>query len=152
MDQNEAPAEHQKLERYVVAASGLDDRMASYGYLQHAESLMAEAAGADMAIFSTCGSSLSVNAAILAVTRGSGELLIGRDAHKSVVSGLVLFGLQPRWIKPRWDNDLKRSHPPGPDAVEKMWRRYPDASAALVESPTPVRDLRRPRSHSGDLP
>jgi arginine decarboxylase len=171
MDQNEAPvleapAEHQKLERYgftplahrqgrgvdarvldvqaeqsfrsdVVAASGLDDRKASYGYLQHAESLMAEAVGADMAVFSTCGSSLSVNAAILALTRGSGELLIGRDAHKSVVSGLVLSGLQPRWIKPRWDNDLKRSHPPGPDAVEKMWQRYPDASAALVVSPTP---------------
>jgi hypothetical protein len=142
MDQNEAPvleapAEHQKLERYVVAASGLDDRKASYGYLQHAESLMAEAVGADMAIFSTCGSSLSVNAAILAVTRGPGELLIGRDAHKSVVSGMVLSGLQPRWIKPRWDNDLKRSHLPGPDAVEKMWQRYPDASAALVVSPTP---------------
>jgi arginine decarboxylase len=162
----EALAEHQKLDRYgftppahrqgrgvdprvlevlgeqsfksdVVASSGLDDRKSSNGYLSTAEELMAEAVGADKAFFSTCGSSLSVKAAILAVTRGEGELLIGRDAHKSVVSGLVLSGLQPRWIKPRWDNKLKLAHPPSPEAVEEMWQRYPDASAALIVSPTP---------------
>ena len=162
----DALAEHQKLKRYgftppahrqgravdprvlevlgeqsfksdVVASSGLDDRKSSNGYLSDAESLMAEAVGADKAFFSTCGSSLSVKAAILAVTRGEGELLISRDAHKSVVSGLVLSGLQPRWIKPRWDNKLKLSHPPAPETVEEMWQRYPDASAALIVSPTP---------------
>src|SRR4051795_5240787 len=114
----------------VVASSGLDDRKSSNGYLKDAESLMAEAVGADQAFFSTCGSSLSIKAAILAVTRGEGELLISRDAHKSVVSGLVLSGLQPRWIKPRWDDELKRSPPPAPETVEEMWQRYPDASAA----------------------
>ncbi|MEV7662060.1 ornithine decarboxylase [Paenarthrobacter sp. NPDC089316] len=162
----EALAEHQKLERYgytppahrqgrgvdprvlavlgeqsfrsdVVVSSGLDDRSSSNGYLSDAESLMAEAVGADKAFFSTCGSSLSVKAAILAVTRGTGELLIGRDAHKSVTSGLVLSGLQPRWIRPQWDNDLKLAHPPSPQTVEEMWQRYPDASAAVIVSPTP---------------
>ncbi|WP_458116006.1 aminotransferase class I/II-fold pyridoxal phosphate-dependent enzyme [Arthrobacter sp. D2-10] len=162
----EALAEHQKLKRYgftppahrqgrsvdprvlevlgeqsfkadVVASSGLDDRKSSNGYLSQAEDLLAEAVGADMAFFSTCGSSLSVKAAMLAVTRGEGELLISRDAHKSVSSGLVLSGLQPRWIRPQWDDDLKLSHPPSPETVEEMWQRYPDASAALVVSPTP---------------
>jgi arginine decarboxylase len=162
----DALAEHQKLDRYgftppahrqgrgvdprvlevlgeqsfrsdVVASSGLDDRQSSNGYLQRAESLLAEAVGADMSFFSTCGSSLSIKATILAVTRGEGELLIGRDAHKSVVSGLLLSGLQPRWIKPQLDNELKLSHPPSPETVEQMWQRYPDASAALIVSPTP---------------
>jgi arginine/lysine/ornithine decarboxylase len=91
----------------VVASSGLDDRKSSNGYLSNAESLMAEAVGADKAFFTTCGSSLSVKAAMLAVTRGEGELLISRDAHKSVSVGLVLSGLQPRWIRPQWDEDLK---------------------------------------------
>jgi len=121
----------------VVASSGLDDRRSSNGYLSSAETLMAEAVGADKAFFSTCGSSLSIKAAILAVTRGEGELLISRDAHKAVSSGLVLSGLQPRWIRPRWDNDLKLTHPPAPETLEEMWQRYPDASAALVVSPTP---------------
>lgn len=57
----------------VVASSGLDDRKSSNGYPSSAESLLAEAVGADQAFFSTCGCSLSIKAAILAVTRGEGE-------------------------------------------------------------------------------
>jgi arginine decarboxylase len=121
----------------LLATAGLDDRKASNGYLQQAQQLVADAVGCDQAFFSTCGSSLSVKAAILAVTRGEGELLIGRDAHKSVTSGLVLSGLQPRWIRPRYDEDQHMAHPPSPEAVEAMWQRYPDASAALIVSPTP---------------
>jgi lysine decarboxylase len=121
----------------VIATAGLDDRKSSNGYLEHAQELMADAVGADQAFFSTCGSSLSVKASMLAVTRGEGDILVGRDAHKSVIAGLVLSGLQPRWISPRWDADQHLAHPPGPDEVEKMWQRYPDASAALITSPTP---------------
>lgn len=121
----------------VLATAGLDDRTSSGGYLQQAQELMADAVGADHAFFSTCGSSLSVKASILAVTRGEGDILIGRDVHKSVVAGLVLSGLQPRWIEVRYDEELHLAHPPSPDAVERMWQRYPDASAALVTSPAP---------------
>ena len=121
----------------LLASSGLDDRSSSGGYLADAQSLMAEAVGADQAFFSTCGSSLSVKAAILAVTRGEGEILIGRDAHKSVTAGLVLSGLQPRWMSPSWDDRLHLAHPPSVEEVERMWQRHPDASAALITSPTP---------------
>jgi arginine/lysine/ornithine decarboxylase len=121
----------------LLASAGLDDRSSSNGYLEDAQALVADAVGADHAFFSTCGSSLSVKAAILAVTRGEGEVLIGRDAHKSVTAGLVLSGLQPRWIHPTWDARLHLAHPPSPDDVEAMWERHPDASAAFITSPTP---------------
>jgi arginine decarboxylase len=121
----------------LLATAGLDDRSSSGGYLKQAQELMAEAVGADHAFFSTCGSSLSVKAAMLAVTRGTGDILIGRDAHKSVTAGLILSGLQPRWIRPRWDEDQHIAHPPSPEAVEEMWQRHPDAAAALIVSPTP---------------
>jgi arginine/lysine/ornithine decarboxylase len=61
---------------------------------------MADAVGAEQAFFSTCGSSLSVKAAMLAVVGGHGDLLVSRDAHKSVVAGLVFGGVQPQWIRP----------------------------------------------------
>jgi arginine/lysine/ornithine decarboxylase len=54
----------------MLATAGLDDRTSSYG--SHAEELMADAVGADQAFFSTCGSSLSVKAAMLAVAGGRG--------------------------------------------------------------------------------
>jgi arginine/lysine/ornithine decarboxylase len=121
----------------LVATGGLDDRASRGGVLQKAQELMAEAVGADHAFFSTCGSSLSVKAAILGVTRGQGEIIIGRDAHKSVTSGLVLSGLQPRWVSPTWDPELHIAHPPSPEAVEAAIQRYPDAAAVLIVSPTP---------------
>ncbi|HEY8300652.1 MAG TPA: hypothetical protein VIG48_02010 [Jatrophihabitans sp.] len=121
----------------VLASSGLDDRKSSDGYLSRAEMLMADAVGADHTFFSTCGSSLSVKAAMLAVAGGQGELLISRDAHKSVVAGLVFGAIQPRWITPRYDAHLHLAHPPSPGEVAAAWERHPDAAGALVVSPTP---------------
>lgn len=122
----------------VLASGGLDDRMSRGGFLSDAEDLMAEAVGADSAFFSTCGSSLSVKAAMMAVAGGhSGGLLLSRDSHKSVVAGLILSGVQPRWITPQWDAERHFSHPPSPQQVEQAWNEYPDAAGALVVSPSP---------------
>lgn len=83
----------------VLARGGLDDWQARGDVLTDAEQLMADAVGAEMAFFSTCGSSLSVRAAMMAVAGGaSGGLLLPRDSHKSIVGGLIFSGIQPRWI------------------------------------------------------
>src|SRR6266513_414884 len=95
----------------LLATAGLDDRKSSHAYLSRAEELMADAVGAKQAFFSTCGSSLSVKAAMLAVAGGRGDLLVSRDAHKSVVAGLVFGGIQPQWIPPRYDDKLHLAHP-----------------------------------------
>src|SRR3954467_10783620 len=114
----------------VVASGGLDDRLSRGGFLSDAEDLMAEAVGADSAFFSTCGSSLSVKAAMMAVAGGAdGGLLVSRDSHKSVVAGLILSGVQPRWISPQWDAERHFSHPPSPDQVREAWEKHPDAAA-----------------------
>ncbi|OMC16542.1 ornithine decarboxylase [Mycolicibacter heraklionensis] len=122
----------------VLARGGLDDWEARGGLLTEAEQLMADAVGAEMAFFSTCGSSLSVRAAMLAVAGGSGGgLLLPRDSHKSVVGGLIFSGIQPRWIAPRWDTERHLSHPPSPERVAGAWEEHPDAAGALVVSPSP---------------
>ncbi len=121
----------------VLASAGLDDRSSSNGYLKDAEQLMADAVGAQHAFFSTCGSSLSVKSAMLAVAGHEGDLLLSRDAHKSVVAGLIFSGLRPCWLSPRWDPELHIAHPPSPEEVAEGWERHPDAAAALVVSPTP---------------
>jgi arginine decarboxylase len=121
----------------VLSSAGLDDRTSSHGYLSAAEELMADAVGAGTAFFSTCGSSLSVKAAMLAVAGGQGDLLVSRDAHKSIVAGLVFGGLQPQWIQPRYDSRLHVAHPPSPQQVARAWEQHPDAAGALIVSPTP---------------
>jgi arginine/lysine/ornithine decarboxylase len=122
----------------VLASSGLDDRLSGGGLLSSAEELMAHAVDADAAFFSTCGSSLSVKAAMLAVAGGTeGGLLLSRDSHKSVVAGLIFSGVQPRWVNPQWDAEHHLSHPPSPEQVDQAWERYPDAAGALIVSPSP---------------
>ncbi|WNG79849.1 ornithine decarboxylase [Mycobacterium sp. ITM-2016-00316] len=122
----------------LLASNGLDDRRSSNGYLSRAEALMADAVGAEYAFFSTCGSSLSVKAAMMAVAGGgNGELLVTRDSHKSVVAGLIFSGVQPNWITPQWDARHHISHPPSPQQVRDAWERHPDAAGALIVSPSP---------------
>ncbi len=121
----------------LLVGAGLDDRSSSRGLLKTAEELMADAVGAEHAFFSTCGSSLSVKSAMLAVAGHSGDLLLGRDAHKAVVAGLIFSGLRPCWISPRYDTELHIAHPPSPEQVAEAWDRHPHAAAALIVSPTP---------------
>jgi arginine decarboxylase len=121
----------------VLATAGLDDRSSSKAVLARAEQLMAAAVSAEDTFFSTCGSSLSVKAAMLAVAGGGHDLLLSRDAHKSVVAGLIFSGVQPRWVRPRWDPDLHLAHPPSPEQMAKTWDDHPDARGALIVSPSP---------------
>jgi arginine/lysine/ornithine decarboxylase len=97
---------------------------------------MAEAVGAQHAFFTTCGISLSVKAAMLAVAGPDEELLIGRDAHKSVAAGLILAGIRPVWVEPTWDPQLHLAHPPSAEGFQDMLDAHPGARGALV-SPTP---------------
>ncbi|MFF9345008.1 MULTISPECIES: aminotransferase class I/II-fold pyridoxal phosphate-dependent enzyme [unclassified Streptomyces] len=121
----------------VLATSGLDDRTSSQGVLEEAQALMAEAVGAEHAFFSTCGSSLSVKSAMLSVAGPHEKLLVGRDAHKSVVSGLILSGIEPVWVDPRWDAERHLAHPPSAEDFEAAFAEHPDARGALVTTPTP---------------
>ncbi|MFJ1756965.1 aminotransferase class I/II-fold pyridoxal phosphate-dependent enzyme [Kitasatospora sp. NPDC088134] len=121
----------------VLATGGLDDRTDSHGVLDHAQRLMAEAVGADHTFFSTCGSSLSVKAAMLAVAGPHEHLIVGRDAHKSVIAGLILAGIRPIWVDPAWDARLHLAHPPRAAAYRAALDAHPEARGALVTSPTP---------------
>jgi arginine/lysine/ornithine decarboxylase len=121
----------------VLAVAGLDDRVSGGHVLERAQELMAEAVGAEHTFFTTCGSSLSVKAAMLSVAGPHEKLVISRDAHKSVVSGLTLAGIVPVWVEPSWDAERHLAHPPGPAAFEAAFEAHPDARGALVTSPTP---------------
>ena len=120
----------------VLTTGGLDDRTSSHGYLQQAQELMADAVHADTAFFSTCGSSLSVKTAMISVAGPGEKLLIARNIHKSVISGLLLAGIEPVWVTPVWDHELEVAHPPSLDSVETAWEEHPDAKGLLTLGPT----------------
>src|SRR3954467_2887416 len=120
----------------VLMMNGLDDRRNSQGVLAQAQELMADAVGAEQAFFSTCGSSLSVKSAILAVAGPGEKLLISRNAHKSVISGVIVNGTVPIWVHPHLDADRHMAHPPEPEDVRRALEENPDAKGMLLITPT----------------
>ncbi|GHF68893.1 ornithine decarboxylase [Amycolatopsis bartoniae] len=120
----------------VISVNGLDDRLSRLGVLSEAQELMADAVGAEHTFFSTCGSSLSVKSAMLAVAGPHEKLLVARHAHKSVIAGLIVSGVQPVWVDPRWDAERHLSHPPGVDEVRAAFESEPDAKGLLLVTPT----------------
>jgi len=120
----------------VLSLNGLDDRRQSGGFLEQAQDLMADAVGAEHTFFSTCGSSLSVKSAMLAIAGPGEKLLISRNAHKSVISGVIVNGTWPVWVHPHFDDERQLAHPPEPDDVRQALQAHPDATGMLLITPT----------------
>src|SRR5215207_2113121 len=120
----------------VLSLNGLDDRRESQGITTQAEDLMADAVHADKTFFSTCGSSLSVKTAIMSVAGPGEKLLISRNAHKSVMAGVIVSGIVPVWVHPHFDEDLALAHPPEPEDVRAALEAHPDAKGMLLITPT----------------
>src|SRR3954468_15916756 len=120
----------------VLSLNGLDDRRESQGVTTQAEELMADAVHADKAFFSTCGSSLSVKSSMISVAGPGEKLLISRNAHKSVIAGLIISGIRPVWVHPHFDPERNLAHPPEPEDVRKALAENPDAKGMLLITPT----------------
>jgi len=88
----------------VPLYGGLDEIKLTNQVLAHAEKLAADLWGADFARFSTGGSTHANQAVILALGKPGDKVAISRTAHRSVLSALVLAGLEPLWLTPDIDS------------------------------------------------
>ncbi|MDA2963327.1 MAG: aminotransferase class V-fold PLP-dependent enzyme [Actinomycetota bacterium] len=83
---------------------GLDEIKLSNQVLAKAEALAARLWRADYARFSTGGSTHANQAMILALGKPGDKVALSRTAHRSVLSALVLAGLEPIWLTPEVDS------------------------------------------------
>ena len=82
---------------------GLDEIKLTNQTLRSAEALAAKLWGADYARFSTGGSTHANQAIIFALGKPGDKVAVSRTAHRSVLSALVLAGLEPIWMSPEID-------------------------------------------------
>jgi len=87
----------------VPLFGGLDEIKLTHGTLLEAESLAAQFWGGDWARFSTGGSTHANQAVIFALGKPGDKVAISRTAHRSVLTALVLSGLEPLWLSPEID-------------------------------------------------
>ncbi|MEL6352918.1 MAG: aminotransferase class I/II-fold pyridoxal phosphate-dependent enzyme [Cyanobacteria bacterium J06627_28] len=114
----------------------LDNLFAPEGVIAEAQALAAQLFGADKTWFLANGSTCGIEAALLAVAQPSEKIIIPRNAHTSVISGLVLSGAAPIYVAPdyshTWDIPLAIS----PDTIAQALSQHPDAKAVVLVSPT----------------
>jgi len=82
---------------------GLDEIKLTNQTLKLAESMAATLWSADYARFSTGGSTHANQAIIFALGKPGDKVAVARTAHRSVLSALVLAGLEPIWMSPEID-------------------------------------------------
>jgi lysine decarboxylase len=82
---------------------GLDEIKLTNKTLIKAEKLAADFWGADYARFSTGGSTHANQAIVLALGAPGDRVAVSRTAHRSILSALVLAGLEPVWMSPEID-------------------------------------------------
>ena len=82
---------------------GLDEIKLTKQTLKQAEKLATDFWGADYARFSTGGSTHANQAIVLALGAPGDKVAVSRTAHRSILSALVLAGLEPVWMSPEID-------------------------------------------------
>jgi len=115
---------------------GLDDLHNPTGPIRDAQSHAASLFGADRTFFLINGSTVGLHAAIMAVCGQGGEILLPRDAHKSVIGACILCGAVPRYLPVRLNKEFMVPYPPTPGEVAKALVDYPAVKAVIQVYPT----------------
>lgn len=105
------------------------------GVIKEAQELAAEAHGADRSFFLVNGTTVGNHAMVLATVRPGDEVLVARNAHKSILAGIILSGATPRFVLPTFDAELGIATNVQAEALAAALQAYPRARAVSVTSP-----------------
>jgi len=114
----------------------LDDLHNPHGIIKEAQDLAAEAFLADRTFFSIQGTSGAIQAMILSVADPGDKIIVPRNIHRAVVTGLILSGARPVFLTPVIDEKLGIAHGITPESVREALEEHPDAKGVLVINPT----------------
>ncbi|MGD9678758.1 MAG: aminotransferase class I/II-fold pyridoxal phosphate-dependent enzyme [Vulcanibacillus sp.] len=120
----------------LINITPLDDLHSPSGIIKEAQDLAAKAFGADHTFFSVQGTSGAIMTMIMSVCQPGDKIIVPRNVHKSILSGIILAGANPIFIHPEMDENLGISHGINPESVKLALEAHPDAKAVLVINPT----------------
>ncbi len=120
----------------IAMAGGVEDTRESSGLIRLAEDYAAEAWGSERSWFLVNGSTSGVHALLLTLCGPGDTVIVPRNAHKSMLAGLIFTGAVPLYMEPAidplWGIPLQVR---AADALAALGRA-PEARALFVTSPT----------------
>ena len=113
----------------------LDDLHEPEGELKEAQELTAELYGADCCWFSINGTTALIEAMIMGAVGPDETIIIPREVHRSVISGLVLSGAKPVYMDCQFDERWGIPLGVSLDDAVKTMDAHPEAKAILLVYP-----------------
>jgi arginine/lysine/ornithine decarboxylase len=104
--------------------------------IKEAQALAAQAYEADASFFLVNGTSGGNQAMIMATCYPGDKIIVPRNCHKSVLSGIILAGCQPIFIQPEINSELAIFCNVSNEQIKKALKEHPTARAVLVTHPT----------------
>ncbi|ACB53765.1 lysine decarboxylase [Crocosphaera subtropica ATCC 51142] len=101
-----------------------------------AQILASEAFGADQTWFLVNGSTCGIIAAIVATCGPGDKVIVPRNAHQSVIMGLIVSGAVPIFLNPEYDPTWDLALSITPKALEAALKEHSDVKAVLLVYPT----------------
>ncbi|WP_051541188.1 aminotransferase class I/II-fold pyridoxal phosphate-dependent enzyme [Caldalkalibacillus mannanilyticus] len=120
----------------LINIGPLDDLHHPKGMIKEAQTLAADAFGADHTYFNVQGTSGAIMTMIMSVCGPGDKIIIPRNVHKSISSAIIFSGAIPVFIHPVMDKRLGISHGITTSSVKTALEQHPDAKAVLVINPT----------------
>lgn len=120
----------------VTVFKSVDSLHHPKGAIKEAQILAADAYGADATFFSVHGTSGAIQAMVMSVVSDGDKIIIPRNVHKSITTGIILAGAIPVYMTPEFDKNLGIAHGVTKATVEEALKNNPDAKAVLIINPT----------------
>ena len=123
------------LRQEVSLMEELDDLHAPQTCIRAAQNLAAKLWHADECIFFVNGTTSAVQAMIFGTLKPGDLIMVPRNAHRSVIAGLILSGAVPIFLPVEFDAELSLPLNVTVETIERAIKKFPQARAILLVSP-----------------
>mgnify|MGYP004459558285 CR=1 FL=1 len=124
------------LRQEVSLMEELDDLHEPAGCIKEAQELAAELWGAKESLFVINGTTGAIQAMLVGTLSPGDKVLVPRNAHRSIMGGIILAGAVPIYIQPEIDTRLGIAMGLSVATVQQAIKEHPEAKALVAVYPT----------------
>lgn len=106
------------------------------GPIRQAEELAAKAFGAKKTFFLLNGSTVGNLALAMGLTKKGQKVIVNRNCHRSIITGLIISGADPLWLVPKRLDEWGLWGSVSPQDVEELLENNKDVSMVWITNPT----------------
>lgn len=115
---------------------GLGTLNPATGPIKEAQELAAQAFGAKKTFFLLNGSTIGNLAIAMGLTKQGQKVIVNRNCHRSILTGLIISGAEPLWVLPEKFSNWGLWGNVKAEDIEKLLQENNNVSAVWITNPT----------------